>query len=218
MPLITSIKPQKRDKKRFNLFLDGKFAFGVDGEILLKYRLENGASLPLKTIDQILKEEETGRLFDACLKFLSFRPRSEREVRDYLAKKISHKEKVQFLEAKESRLIEGIVNKLKKLKFVNDYEFAKWWADSRIKTRPRGIILIKSELIRKGIEKEIIEKVLSKVSSQTELALKSLDKKISRWKNLNAIEFKKKAYTYLAFRGFEFETIKEAVAHLEKRR
>lgn len=218
MPYITSIKPQKKDKKRFNVFLDGKFTFGINVENLVKYKLQNGINLSQKLIDQILKKEEVSKLFDSCLKYLSFRPRSEKEVKNYIAKKISKYENVKFSQAKESSLVETVIKKLKNHKFLDDFEFARWWVEARSKSKPRGIFLIKSELIQKGVEKEIIEQAISNISNQLSLATKALGKKIPRWQNLPQKEFKKKVFSFLSSRGFEFDIIKDVVAHFEKRR
>lgn len=218
MARITSVEPQKKKKERFNIFIDSKFAFGLDAEIVVKYGIKVGKSLSQEKIDSILKKEEIGKLFDSSLNFLSYRPRSQKEVVDYLVGKISKKENIRFSQARESELIADVVKKLKRYQYLNDEEFAKWWIDSRERSRPKGKIVLKSELTQKGIAKEIIEELLSKVGSQKNLAIKAVEKKITRWKNLPTIEFKKKIYSYLSSRGFEFDTIGEVVAHFVERR
>ena len=217
MPRITSIKPQKR-KERFNIFLDGKFAFGVDENILVKNHLKVGQILTGDQIEKLIKETILGKLLDQALRFLSYRPRSQKEVTTYLTQKIAKRENIKFREAKESPLIDAVALKLKRYNYLDDHEFAKWLIDLRIKSASRGFSLIKWELIQKGVDRDIIESILSIHPNQTLIAKKAIEKKLKRWQGLSELDLKKKVYAYLASRGFDFETIKEVFAFLLKRR
>ena len=86
MPLITAIKAQKK-KERYNVFLDGEFGFGIDAEALLKEKLAVGRELKDQEIKGLRDQAEFNKSYEKALNFLSYRPRSEREVRDYLEKK-----------------------------------------------------------------------------------------------------------------------------------
>ncbi|OGD85450.1 hypothetical protein A2164_01055 [Candidatus Curtissbacteria bacterium RBG_13_35_7] len=218
MPQITSIEPQKKNKDRFNIFIDGKFAFGNNMENLIKNQLKVGVNLNIKSIQKIIQKEEISKLTDSSLNFLSFRPRSQQEIKVYLTKKISKNENLPYHQAKESPLIEQIITKLKKYKYINDLEFTTWWIKSRNRSNPKGRFQIKAELIKKGINRDLIEQVLAKYSNQTVLAKKAIEKKLTVWKNLSGNELKKKVYAYLSTRGFDFDTISHIVAYLEKKR
>ena len=217
MPRITSVKPQKR-KERFNIFLDGKFAFGVDENILVKNHLKVGQILTGDQIEKLIKETILGKLLDQALRFLSYRPRSQKEVTTYLTQKIAKRENIKFREAKESPLIDAVALKLKRYNYLDDHEFAKWLVNLRIKSASRGLSLIKWELIQKGVDRDIIESILSIHPNQTLIAKKAIEKKLKRWQRLSELDLKKKVYAYLASRGFDFETIKEVFAFLLKRR
>lgn len=216
MPKITAISPQKKNSDRFNVFLDEKFAFGIEGETLLSNSLKVGKVLKEEEITKIAKKEQGTKLLDLATNFLSYRPRSEKEVRDYLIKKISTRENIKFSQARESPLVDKIISKLKKYKYLDDLEFAKWHVAARTGLRPKGQAIIKLELKKKGISQEIIDQI-PKVD-QTILARVAIEKKIPRWQNLPALEFKKKFYQYLASRGFDFDTIKVTFAFFSKKR
>jgi len=218
VPLITSIEPQKKKVNRFNIYLDGVFGIGIDAEILLKNNLKVGQNLSEKQISELISKEELSKLTDKTLHFLSFRPRSERETFQYLSKKIAKSQNITFRQAQESHIVKSIVEKLKKYNYLDDSEFAKWWVHSRIRSNPKGTIVLKRELINRGITKEIIDLVLSKYQNQTAIAQKALQKKLKSWKNLSEQDFKKKVYSYLITRGFDFETIKEVFANFAKKR
>lgn len=150
------------------------------------------------------------KFYNIALRFLSYRPRSEKEVRDRLIRK-----KI------DSQIIEKIIAKLKEKKFLNDEEFAKWWIEQRTKVRPKAIRVITLELKQKGISNEIIESLLSKdvsseeqVSNDLELANKLIEKRIERFRNSSKQEIYQKLGSYLSRRGFDWETIKQSIDEL----
>ena len=217
MSQITSIEPQKRRKGRFNIYVDGQFSFALDENLLAKNMLAVGKSLTDDQIEKLIKENEAGKLFDASLRFLSYRPRSEKEVGDFLVKKIARVENIKFTEASQSSVIPQIKTRLKKQSFLDDEEFAEWWVKARTSSQPKGPYLIKRELAGKGIDKEIIEKAISKIKNQRELGYKVIHKKLETWKNLTNLELKKKVYEHLARRGFDSKTINEVIAQIVKK-
>ena len=176
-----------------------------------------GKSLTGDQIEKLIKENEAGKLFDASLRFLSYRPRSEKEVKDFLAKKTARVENIKFTEASQSPVISQIITRLKQQSFLDDEEFAEWWVKARTSSQPKGPYLIKRELTGKGIDKEIIEKAISKIKNQTELGRNVIEKKIKTWEKLTNLEFKNKIYQHLARRGFDSAAIKEVIAQIVKK-
>lgn len=204
MAKITRIKAQK-NKKRVNIYLDGKFAFGLDADNFLKAGLKVGQKLTQKQVDDLVFKNEFQKLLDKTLRLISRRPRSEKEIRDYLRKKKS-----------PSKLIEAVVKKLKQLRQIDDAAFASWWVEQRTTFRPRGKFGLTMELRQKGIDKTIINKAINKVD-ELPLAARLAQKKLKVYKNLPREEFYQKMSAYLARRGFSWETIKKVVAKfLEK--
>lgn len=214
MPQITAITPQKK-KDRFNIFLDDKFAFGANLETIAEFNLKVGTMLSETKINQIIAQEKSKKLMDLAIIYLSFRPRSEKEVESYLAQKIAKFQQIKFREAKESREIPIIIQKLKRYKYLDDRQFAKWFLTSRARSSPRGISYIKMELAAKGIPDDVIED-LTATFRELELAKKAVAKKLKRWQAQPLIEFKKKFYSYLLTRGFSYDTIRELFANLTK--
>lgn len=204
MPRITKIESQKKNPKRRSIFLDGKFAFGLDEEVLYKYGLKIGEEVDQERIDQVLKSEVKKESKDATLKFLSYRMRSEKEVRDKLKKK-----------GFANDLIAEVIKDLKRVNLLNDYEFASAWIRDRISNKPRGKTLLKQELWKKGIKEEIIEKVLREYFEDEEvelnLAKKLLEKRKKRYENLDKNVAKRRMMSFLLRRGFSYETVKEVL-------
>ena len=140
------------------------------------------------------------KFYNKALEFLSYRPRSEKEVRDKLATK-----KV------EPDIIGKIISKLKEKKFIDDEEFAKGWIESRLRFKPRSSRLIKLELKQKGIDPEIINNLQLTINSDLESAKKLVEKRIERLKNLPKQEIYQKLGRFLASKGFNWDTIKKSI-------
>lgn len=213
---ITSVEPQKKNPRRFNIFLDGKFAFGADEDLVVERRLVTGKEIPETDLQILLEEAEIGKLMERMYGLFGRRQRSEKEVRDYL-KQLSFKRKLKGDGEITDEIASALVSKLVRKGLINDLEFAKSWVESRSKRK--GINALKSELFNKGIGREIIEEVLSNealVSSGAQTAEKLLERKMRIWKNLKEYEFKQKALQFLMSRGFEYDLCKELIEKVIK--
>ena len=124
-------------------------------------------------------------LLDSSLKFLSYRPRSKKEVQNFLRQK-----------TKDDTLINQTIAKLENLKLINDAEFAKWLVESRSRSRPRGNRLLQQELRQKGIDVEISV-------DEVELAKTALEKKNPKSRD--------QAIRFLQYRRFSWDTIAKVV-------
>ena len=97
---------------------------------------------------------------------------------------------------------------------MDDRKFITWWVEQRNTHRPKGKRVIVQELQQKGINKSLIEEVLSETrdgSDETDLAKQALSKKLDLWKNLSKLDKKKKIYDYLTRRGFSFDSIRGVI-------
>ena len=197
MPLITQIKPQK-NKSRFNVFIDGKFAFGLDAETLMKKGLKENQEISHEDIEELVKENEFQKLLDKALRFLSYRPRSEKEILDFLIRKQAGEETSKMVMAR-----------LNDLGMVDDKAFSAWWVEQRKTFRPKGERGLKAELIRKGVDKELIKEATSETVNEELLARESLKRKMETFKKLPPEKYRQKVTSFLAYRGFSWETIKK---------
>jgi regulatory protein len=209
---ITDIQPQKKNPKRVNISLDGKFAFGISLESKIIDRLKVGELLTPQRIQKLIFDDQVDRLYEKAIKFLSFRPRSEREIRSSLIQKLRLSDKGEEEKKNFETSVEEVINKLKKLGQVNDYEFALWWQEQRTRFKKTSPRIIKAELFKKGVVKETIEDVLAKSEVDPfQLASEAAKKKLIKFKNLNPKEFREKMGRFLASRGFDWEVVKKVV-------
>jgi regulatory protein len=203
VPVITSIKPQK-NKRRVNVYLDDKFAFGLDLENYMKLSLKVEQELTEKEVEEIVRKGEFQKTYDKILRFAALRPRSEREYKNWLRKHKVH-------ESLHKKLFEKLI----RLDFLDDEKFATWWVDQRNSFRPKSKRILNQELRIKGIGREIIENVLAEAEiDEGKIAKEMLEKKIYRWKNLNDFEARKKMSAFLARKGFGWDIVKKTVNNI----
>lgn len=204
MPQITKLKSQK-NKKIVNVFLDGKFSLGLSLDEIVKKGLTVGQVLTNSQVEQLFFASLFEKVYFRVLNFLSFRPRSKKEVVDYLDKKLppdfSCKIKLKILK------------KLKEQKLLDERQFALWWLDQRLTFNPKGKKLLSLELRQKGIDQETINEVIAEIDeAQLEKqAKKILEKKIKLWQNLPPKEQKHKLMNQLLRRGFDWQLTKKVI-------
>ncbi len=200
MPIITAIKPQK-NKKRVNIHLDGKFGFGIDLENFVKLGLKVEQELPEREVEEIIKKAEFQKTYDKLVRFTTLRPRSEKEVNDWLRKYKVHKS-----------IHKELFIRLKRLDLLDDRKFAQWWIEQRITFRPRGKRALSFELRQKGIDRDLINQILSEVKiDEQKIACQLLKKKKYKWEKLGKLKARKKMSEFLARKGFSWAVIKESI-------
>ncbi len=209
---ITQVEAQKKNPRRFNIYLDGQFAFGADEDLVVERRLLVGKEIEKNDLEKILFEAEVGKLMARMYSLFNIRQRSEKEVRDYL-RNLSFKRKIKDQEEISEVVIKSLIEKLKQKQLINDQVFAKAWMEARRTSKKKGINAIKAELFQKGIARDVIEEILESEDGESEenLATQALERKMRAWKNLEPQEFKKKAIEFLLRRGFEYSVVKEVV-------
>lgn len=160
-----------------------------------------------------MEEDNYQRLRDYSLRLLSFRPRSVKEISDKL-KKFAIRRNF------PDKLVEKVLEELKNQKFLDDKEFSLWWKQQRQSHKPKGKKAIKIELLQKGIDKQTIEDSLTDRDediSEYDLAMRVIDRKLTRLKNLSGEKLKMKVRDMLLARGFDWETIYKVIDSLTRK-
>ena len=191
---ITAIKRQKRNPHRVNIYLENEFAFGLSR--IVAGWLDVGQELDDEKIISLQTEDEQEVAYQRIVKFISHRIRTEDEIRRNL---IKHKV--------QSRVINDVLQKLRRNGMVNDKQFAKSWVENRNEFRPRAHRMLTYELHQKGITDEIISQTLDSIISDEELALKAAQKQVRKYKELDWPNFRRKLSGFLARRGFSYYII-----------
>lgn len=155
-------------------------------------------------------DNDLQELLNKAYFFLKFRPRTKKEMRDYLYKKI---EKRYFSRDDADR----VIAELEERKLIDDKAFVDWYIEQRSRSKPKGQFVLKGELLRLGISKDMIDfKLQEDPLEEEDLALKALQAKWHRFKDLPKKERFTKSAAFLSNRGFSFDLIKKAVSKLEE--
>ncbi|NTV30562.1 hypothetical protein HGA91_01090 [candidate division WWE3 bacterium] len=209
MPVVSKIVRQKNNPKRLSLFIDDEFYCGIDEGILLDYKLTNGVELTKEQLNEIFYKSELHKLYLRAIDYLSRRPRSKKEVADYLRKKIaSYKLSLTNQSVSDIEIINPIIEKLELLGFVNDIEFSRWWIDQRLNaSKPKGKIVIGKELSQRGISSLLFNTTWETLAPPESDALQELVVKLSKKYNVADRKERQKLIQTLLRRGFRWEAI-----------
>ena len=195
---ITDITPQIKDKRRCNIYVDGRFCCGLTLEATMKNRLKVGQIISPEKLSEIQLESEKNTAFDKALTHISATQKTEKQVRDFLSKK-------GYLPA----VIDYVVEKLRSYDFLNDGAYAENYVG--FAARKKGGRLIRMELRGKGIDENDIDAALETIDEEQEIQTASeILEKYMRHKTRDK-ETLQKAYRYLMGKGFEYETIRAAL-------
>jgi regulatory protein len=200
MNTITAIEDQKRRKDRVNIFLGGSFAFSLERMVVQEQGLHLGQMLSDSQIDKLTKAEIYGKCLEAAFRLLSYRPRSEAEIRRRLGRRF------------EKETIDRVVLHLKERQIVDDGAFARFWTENRESFSPRSRRLIKRELRSKGIDSEVADEVLEGIDDE-ESAYRAAQRK-GRNLGKDYEIFRQKLGAFLGRRGFSYDIINRTIERL----
>lgn len=200
MKKITAIEVQKRTPNRVNIHLDGEFAFGLARIVAAWLRL--GQELSEEKIQQLIAEDARERAYQQAMLFLSYRARSESEIRKNLRKH----------EIPEP-VIDQTIERLRQDGLANDDQFAQAWVENRNTFRPRSRRMMAMELKQKGLADEAIQSAIQNVDDDAS-AYEAAQKRAARFKGLEWNDFRRKLSEFLARRGYSYSVIAPVVTRI----
>ena len=202
MSKITNIEQQKKEG-RYNIFLDGEFAFGAYKETIYNFGLRVNDELDEKKISEIKSYDEINFGKKVAYRFLNYKPRSEKEVITKLKeKKISQKS------------INDIIRSLKSLNYLDDRQYAKMYIEEKLLRKPEGRRLLEIKLNRKGLDKETVQNIMDENYSEETEIKKIVDLLIKYEKKVKAKTFpekKQKCYRFLISKGFGYDLVTDVI-------
>jgi regulatory protein len=197
---ITAIRTGKNPRlERSNVYLDGKFAFSLNNEVIVKQKLQVGKTLTRQQLNNLNGDDNKLRCLNVAYHFLSLRPRSRKEVEVQLKK-----------HGFETSEIESTLDKLEKLHLLDDQAFADYWQENRTTFRPRSRWALSQELRQKGVENEVIHTALETLDENTN-AYRAARQKARTLLTADYLEFRRKLGGFLQRRGFGYGVIQNTV-------
>ncbi len=139
---------------------------------------------------------------DAAYRYLSYRLRSEGEMRQRLHQR-------DF----DTEVVDKTIAKLKEQRLIDDYAFAQFWKDNRLSFKPKSKRLIEKELNAKKVAREIVEQVTKDIDDES-IAYKLSCNRMRTLAHLDYPNFHRRLSNYLSYRGFSYEVIRRTVTLL----
>ena len=199
---ITDIRQGVKNPERVNVFINGKFGFSLDIAQAVDLKIKVGREITAEELGEYKKQSDFGKLYQRTLEWVLMRPRSEKEVRDYLCKKIYEKK------IEEEEYINLIVEKLCSKGYLDDTKFAEYYVENRFVKKGISRKRLRMELVKRGVDTEIIEQVLDGRNDEEEI-LKIIAKKRAKYDD-------EKLIAYLCRQGFPYQLAQSLVANHEK--
>ncbi len=188
---ISALKVQQRNPRRVNVYLDGEFAFGLEREAAVWLKI--GQELSDEKIAQLQKDDEGEKAYLRALRLLSYRPRSEAEVRKRLAQR-----------GVPESMLEEVLERLQRSGLIDDARFARDWAENRSEFRPRSRRALTIEMRQRGIDEESINQAVASLDDNA-LAYQAALKYSRRLDGLEWQAFRQKLGSFLGRRGFSYD-------------
>jgi regulatory protein len=203
MPVITRIAEQKRSANRRNIYLDGAFAFGVNVNVVAKFRLREGMTLTPGEVRDIEQGEVRQDCFDRAMRLLESRLHSRAE----LSRKLDRREYGQ-------KVIDQVLDELQRLGYVDDTRFAKTRALSAAEHKQHGRNRAVVELLKAGVERETARRAVEEVYDPHDslaVARNLAQKKALHLRKLDPMVARRRLAGMLARRGFEYDVVRPVI-------
>ena len=200
---ITKIEEQKKHKNRMSVFLDGKFAFGIDNFSLFKLKLKENDEISKDRLSEILETVVFEDAKSYALKLLSLRAYTEKNMLSKLKDRTENE-----------TVSQNVIEFLKEYGYINDEDFAFRYAEECLNFKKYGRKKIKYKLMEKGISADLAETAVNNLEDnekETENLLALAEKKLKGDFDIKNVM---KTKRYLASRGYSFDDIERAIKNL----
>lgn len=198
--IVTDIQPQAKNPDRVSVFIDGKFAFGMDKRDCSFMGLKIGIDITQERYDYIVDNTIYAKAYQKADRYIGYKMRTEKEVRDKLIN-----------EGYSEDIAERVIATMLKYKYIDDESYAKMYATDCKKIKKWGPERIKAELYKRGVETAVIDRALSEldITDIDDIIEGLLEKRI---KNTPIdLKEKQKHFNFLLRRGFKGEDIKRVI-------
>ena len=196
-------KIAKKDSKNVVVHFDNGEALILSLDVFMQSGLKKNEEISDDRFSSLIRENKLFYIKQRAFGYLGRRPHSSSELRVKLLQKSYEKD-----------LINEVIEYLIEKKYLNDLDFAKQFSKAKLDSKGWSKRRLKSELIKKGINSNIIEEVLnenydeeSELKNATTAALKKLKTLKTKTGDVNVL--KNKLSSFLGLRGYSYDITKE---------
>ena len=198
--VVSAVEPQKKNKNRYNVFVDGEYTASLGAEALVTFGIREGAAVNTDTLKEAVSRDNAQYAFDSAVKLIAHKMRTRAELKDRLTER-----------GIDEAAVEDAMDKLASYGYVDDAAFAGEYVRSAMQTGRWGRKAVEYRLKDKGIEPNVIDEALKEYTEEDEkrIARKQLQAAAGRLKGVEARKARQKEYAALARHGFDYSVISE---------
>lgn len=181
---------------QYKIYLSDGTILKINSDVIINNNLLYKKEIDNTLLNKILKENDNANIYNKCVKYISVRLRSKKEIIDYLKK----------LNIDNTA---DIIDKLTKNNLINDELFTKAFIKDKINFTSYGPYRIRQELNKYNIDNEIIDKYINDIDE--EILIDKVDKQINKMiksnRKYSGNILKSKIYNNLYNNGFDKDMI-----------
>lgn len=181
---------------QYKIYLSDGTVLKINSDVIINNNLLYKKEIDNTLLNKILKENDNANIYNKCVKYISVRLRSKKEIIDYLKK----------LNIDNTA---DIIDKLTKNNLINDEVFTKAFIKDKINFTSYGPYRIRQELNKYNIDNEIIDKYIKDIDE--EILIGKIDKQINKMiksnRKYSGNILKSKIYNNLYNNGFDKDMI-----------
>ena len=201
--VITQLSLQKRNKDRWNIYIDNSFSFSASAEDIVRYMLKEGRKIDENELQRLIEACEYTKAYNYALSILN--------VRDYtcaaIKKKLMDKG---FSEGTADKVVE----KLNIYGIIDDERYVTKYVNDCIRLKKYGKNKIMYDLGSKGIDQQLKDSIVIDEELQYSNCMELADKKLRQLQGKDKI--REKLYRYLISKGYPYEMAAKAIERLVK--
>jgi regulatory protein len=150
MPVISKISPQIKRQGYYNIYIDGKYELSLSELDLASSGIKTNQNIDEKKLKELKNTQAKSKSYNFAIRYLALRPRSSHEVSEYLV----------YRKGFTQEEAEYTIHRLTNEKYINDQDFAEMWVRNRMLLSPKSVRVLRLELVKKGVDKQLIDNVL----------------------------------------------------------
>lgn len=202
MPIISRISAQVKKQCYYNIYIDGKYELSLSELDLASSGIKTNQNIDEKKLEELKNTQTKSKSYNFAIRYLALRPRSSHEVNEYLVYRKG------FTQEDSDYTIHRLTNE----KYINDQDFAEMWVRNRMLLSPKSERVLRLELVKKGVDKQLIDEALLSLSDQDKLdsIIEVINKKLRQQK----FRDKQKLTESLSRQGYNYSLIKKAFEEL----
>ena len=208
--LVTGVQRIRGRRNLFRISFDDGTKLEVSDAAILRSSLAEGVELSEPGFSDLLASESRLRANNLAYNYISYRPRSRREVVTHLVHKGCSQD-----------VAEAAAENLQSLQLLDDLRFARMLVRDLLSRRRSGISYIRQKLLAKGVARQTVDEVLAELVSpegQAQTALQVASNRLRlqqrQFAHLDRMKRKQRLYQYLLRRGFSSDIASRTVREL----